>query len=533
MNNPEMKWINDLHFDKEGRDKLVSGIEKMSAAVKSTLGPNGKTVVIESKDHTRGLTVTKDGVTVAKSITLMDPVENLAVQMLRQASEETALSAGDGTTTSIVIAEALIKEIINKIDGKDDINRHTLVNEINERVDVICAQIEAMAINTTNKRIEHVATISANNDKRVGKIISGAFKKVGKSGTVIAEKGQTHTTDFKHIDGMKLQRGYTSHYFLRKGYDSWRSDGECKVLLSTVKIENFNQINGVLENVANANEKLLIIAPVGDGLLQTLVHNNNLGNLSCCVIEPPQFGYKQSELMDDLSVALGGVFIGDRSGGSLTELTYDRLGVARDVVVSQQETVITIDKNSAAITERASELKEQLKKEKNSAAKRFINERIATLSGGIGVIQVGGSTDIEQKELFDRVDDAICAVNSAVEKGVLPGGGTVLFEQGMALINGSNMPSLADVVLGKALQAPFNQILLNSGIPTGTDKYNDIVESLLVDDNGYNAKTGEYGDMMKMGVIDPVKVIVESIRNAASVATTIISTNAIITIKRG
>jgi chaperonin GroEL len=513
--------MNELYFDQEGRDKLISGIEKISRAVKSTLGPMGNTVILESQNHTRGLTVTKDGVTVAKSINLQDPVENLAVRMVKEAADRTATSAGDGTTTAIVLTEAIVLEGMKRLKEDPSINVSELIRDMNVISERVIHSLGKRSKRVSGKTLKDVATISSNNDKELGSLISKVYKEVGKDGVVTAETSQTTETYYEVTNGIKVDRGYTSRLFINNQKNDECILDDVYILMTDMEIGNILNIENVLKPIINQNKKLLIIGECNQNVINTLGMNVVKNGLKLCNIKPPQFGYKTKELMSDIALSVGAKYFSEATGDDLSLIGMDDLGHAQKVVVSSEGTVIIRDENTSdEVSTRISELKEARDRAQKKSDRDFINERIASLSGGVGVIYVGGNSDIEQKELYDRVEDAVCAVRSALEEGILPGGGTSLLYESLVLKD----DSVAADIMRDALKAPFKQIVANAGrmYPANIDVFGE----------GFNVKTSEYGDMYKMGVIDPAKVTKNALRNAVSVATTILTTNAIVTLKR-
>jgi len=509
----------DLSFDDDAREKLISGISKISNAVKSTLGPQGQTVLIESTQHTQGLTVTKDGVTVAKSVFLIDPVENLAVRMMKQASEKTANTAGDGTTTAIVLTEALVKA------GESHIGEHEntiqVVREIRKEGDKLLADIAKESVKVTDDMLEDIATISANNDSEIGGIIADAYRKVGHDGIVTVERSQTDKTYAEVTNGIKVDRGYTSPMFI----NDHRKD-ECildgvKILVCDTEITNILQIENVLKPIINGGEKLLIIGNCSGNVINTLAANVQRNGLKFCNILVPSFGYRSHELMQDIALSVGAKYFSESTGDDLSLIRMEDLGYADKIIVGKDSTIIIKDNQvTDEITKRVEELREQQERLTNKAERDFVNERIASLVGGIGCIYVGATSDIEQKEKFDRVDDAVCAVRSALQEGIVAGGGLLLDR----LAKKYKGDSTAENILKETLESPLAQILTNAGL----DK-EEIYNKKLKKNEGYNVVTGEYGDMFEMGVVDPAKVTTQALTNAISVATTILTTNAIIT----
>ena len=526
----------DLHFNEEGRSKLISGISKISNAVKSTLGPRGKTVIIESADHLRGMTVTKDGVTVARSVFLDDPVENLAIQMMKEAANRTANSAGDGTTTAIVLAEAFVNA---GEEFTDAFNNMTLViHYIKKHIKSIVKDLEKHSKKISKNSLLDVATISANNDSEIGKIIHDAYKQVGNDGIVTVERSQNHETFAEVTNGIKIDRGYTSNLFINN-----HKKDECvlenvKVLVCDQEISNILQIESVLKPIIQNNETLLIIADCGINVVNTLAANVVRNGLKLCSIQCPSFGYKKHELMQDIAVTLGGKYISEKTGDDLSTLSIADLGHADKIIVGKTSTVLIKNEEPSEFMKiRISELREQQENTVDPVERKFIDERIASLAGAIGCIYVGGNSDVEQKEKFDRVDDSVCAVRSALEEGIVAGGGLALWNavnrlKGLpAHINpeGHENEIAAYNIVCSALREPLLQILDNAGV-----NKEEIINRIGYDgldkkNYGYDVKNEDYGDMFKMGVIDPLKVTKNALINASSVATTILSTNAIVT----
>jgi chaperonin GroEL len=528
----------DLVFGEKGRNKLIDGITKIADAVKSTLGPGGNTVLIESPHHTHGITVTKDGVTVAKAVDLFDPVENLAVRMMKEAAERTATSAGDGTTTSIILTEAMVIEGTRLLTP--DINRTAVLRHLHNMCSEVVSQLAAKSKKVTSKMIADVASISANNDKEIGRIIAEVYKDIGRDGIVTVEKSQTHETYAETTKGLKIDRGYLSNMFINDQKKDECVFEDVMVLVCDIEISNILQIENILKPIITEGKKLLIISPCSVNVVNTLAANVVKGNVKVCAIPPPNFGYKQHELMQDIAISVGANYFSEKTGDDLSLINYADLGHAAKVIVSSDKTIL-LKSNARAKAEQVDERVKQLWAShglaKRKADKDFILERIASLTGGIGVIYVGGNTDLEQKELYDRVDDAVCAVRSALEEGILPGAGKALYEIDHSKLLGDPQNHELNVawhIMDAALETPIKQILKNVGLdfeevyemftPEGYDK--------VPDGHGYNVKTGEFGDLIKMGIVDPLKVTRSALQNAVSVASTILSTNAIITMGR-
>jgi chaperonin GroEL len=520
-----------LQFGEDGRKKLINGVVKMAKAVKSTLGPGGNTVLIESPHHTHGITVTKDGVTVARSIDLLDPSENLAVRMMREAADKTATAAGDGTTTAIVLTEALVLGGLKSIT--DDMNRTEVLRSMVEISGGVIDRLKRKSKKVSNSMLMDVATISANNDRETGRIISEVYKDVGKNGIVTVEKSQTSETYAETTMGLKFDRGYLSPLFINDAKKDECVFEDVMVLVADIEIANILQIENVLKPIISEGKKLLIISPCNGNVVNTLAANVMKGHLKVVAVSPPGFGYKQHELMQDIAISVGATYYSEKTGDDLSHINYADLGHAAKVIVSAGKTIIlksAAKSDQSEIDKRVGQLWDAHKTATKKADKDFLLERIASLTGGIGVIFVGGQTDLEQKELYDRVDDAVCAVRSALEEGILPGAGKSLLEESAEVFNDHQKSAeynVAVAIIRDALMSPFFQILNNAGL-----KVSDIYKDGTPVGHGYNLKTGKMGNLIDMGVIDPLKVTRSALQNAISVAVTILSTNAIITMAR-
>ena len=521
----------DLIFAEEGRHKLVNGIKKIAGAVKSTLGPSGNTVLIESPQHTHGITVTKDGVTVAKAVDLLDPVENLAVKMMKEAADKTATLAGDGTTTAIVLTEALVRGGLDLM--KPHHNRTEVLRNMVDISTKVVDKLRRRSKKVSSSMLVDIASISANNDREIGRIISEVYKDVGRSGIVTVERSQTADTYAETTKGLKIDRGYLSPLFIND-----QSRDECvfedvHILVADIEIGNILQIESILKPIIQEGKKLLIVAPCHVNVVNTFAANVMKNNLKLCAVQPPSFGYKQHELMQDLAISVGATYFSEKTGDDLSQIHYADLGHAAKVVVSKDSTIILksdLKLDQAKVDERVEQLWEAHKVAKRKTDKDHLLERIASLTGGIGVIYAGGNTDLEQKELYDRIDDAVHAVRSALEEGILPGGGKALYEMQVFDLLGEITQEEQDIaaqIVDAALKAPLTQILDNAGLKAEDHYTHDIGDGM-----GLNVKTREIGDLIRMGVIDPLKVTRSALQNAISVATTILSTNAIITMAR-
>ena len=527
----------ELHFAKEGQEKLISGISKMAAAVKSTLGPMGNTVIIESPEHTHGITVTKDGVTVAKSIALIDPVENLAVRMMREAADRTASLAGDGTTTAIVLTEALVKSGMKNIAVTD--NKTEILGELLSETKVLIKKLKKMSRPVTKRMLKDVATISADNNSEIGKIIADTYNTVGENGIVTVERSQTSETYNETTNGLKIDRGYTSQLFINNHKKDECILDDVHILVSDAEISNLLTIENVLKPIIAEGKKLLIVAPCSTNVINTLAANVMKNSLKICSITPPSFGYKQHELMQDIALTVGATYFSEKTGDDLSIINFSDLGHAAKVIIGKDSTIVLKDskEDTEEVTERVKQLWDAHDLTSKKLDKEFILSRIASLTGGIGVIYVGGNTDLEQKELYDRVDDAVCAVRSALLEGILPGGGLSLYSYYYYYSDMSSAPKISEAkktayaVLADALRAPLFKILDNAGLEE-LKIYPPKDKTLFTQGRGYDVKKGVYGDMFKMGIIDPMKVTKTALQNAVSVAITILSTNAIVTMAR-
>ena len=442
--------------------------------------------------------------------------------MMKEAADRTASEAGDGTTTAIVLTEAIVKAGIEKIKPQD--NKTQILRELVSISKEVIEGLKKRSIPLTGKMLHDVATISANNDPEIGEIIAKTYKKVGENGIVTVEKSQTSDTTFETTHGIKIDRGYSSHLFVNNHKKDECILEDVHVLVSDAEINNILSIENVLKPIIADNKKLLIVAPCSQNVINTLAANVMKNNLKLCTITPPNFGYKQHELMNDIALSVGATYFSQSTGDDLSIINFSDLGRAKKIIVGADKTIVMKDDthvDDQMIDQRVTELWDAHKGATKKIDKEFIASRIASLTGGVGVIKVGGATDLEQKELMDRVDDAVCAVRSALSEGILPGGGLALWE---AVEFAAKSKSIARAILEEALQAPLNQILTNAGLEWSP---------MLVDfGQGLNVKTGETGDMIKMGIIDPNKVTKTALQNAVSVAVTILSTNAIVTMAR-
>ena len=508
--------VKNVESGQEARQKLIRGVDTVANAVGSTLGARGRTVLMESENHVGGIIVTKDGVSVSKGINLLDPTENLAVMIMREASEKTANSAGDGTTTSMVLAQAIIHEAMGQIEPSDNLTQ--VLRDIQEASIEVLEKLDEMSVEITDDKLESVATISANGDTDTGTIIADAYSKVGLTGVVTVEPSKDALTYSEIINGMKIDRGFTSKYFVTDHKKQECVLEDPYILVTDQTISHINDIFPILEFVFQENKSLLIVGELEENALNTLNANKIKSKLKVCTIVPPQFGYKRHQLMQDIAHAVGAKYFSEQTGDNLAMVSIDDLGRAKKVISGRFNTLIR--EPGGLVEERVADLQDQLRVEPSEIEKAFLKERIANLGGGVAVIYVGAQSDIEQKEKKDRVDDAVCAVRAALEEGILPGGGVALKDVAIEM-EGKNK---GENILRHSMFAPINKILSNAGVDR-----NDTGFEMMKGGIGMNVVNMAICNMMDIGIIDPTKVTKESLRNAVSVATTLLSTDTVIT----
>ena len=503
--------VKDLNFGDDAKSKIIAGVSKLAQAVKSTLGASGKCVIYE--DGRGKPVITKDGVTVAESVVLFDPVENMGATLIKEAARNTVKEAGDGTTTATVLAESLIKEI-NNSNWKDNTIRE-IKEGINSGLKKVNDYLDSVKIEVKDDMLDNVAAISCNNDKELGAIIADAYKKVGDDGVVLMETSETDETYVELVDGVQLECGLTSPHFVTDTEKQRTILDNPLVLIVASEIPNVRKIQNVLEFVIKNNRSLLIVAPVSQQVKSALLMNKVKGNIKVNIIDLPGFGPTKNDTCEDLAILTGATVINEELGDDLDGISLDVLGEAEKAVTDDKNTVITLENIDESVKNRIEEVKKLLKKEKREFFKRYIRQRIAMLSGSVGIIRVGANSKVELKEKRDRVEDAIYATKAALKEGIVPGGG-------IALLNASERLSSSNAgesILLKAIKAPYKTILSNAGIEQNEE---------LAGGNGINVVTGEEVDMVKAGVIDPVLVTKTALKNAISVVTTIISTDCVI-----
>ena len=514
----ESSVVKDLKFKNEAREKLVSGINKLAEAVGSTLGPSGQCVLIEGdygEPH-----ITKDGVTVANSILLRDAVENLGVSLVKQAAKNTATKAGDGTTTSTVLAQAIIQSY-DKLEGGDFPFRG-VKNGIEKLKDFILDKIEDLAKELDDEQLQSVATISANNDEALGKLIADAFKAVGKDGVVTIEKSNTNETKVDIVEGTQISASSVHPLFYTNPEKELAELEKPLVFLSYSEIPNFLKIKDICEYAIRNNRPLLIISPLDNQVTSALARNKMNGAIKVNVIDPPSFGQKRKDLLEDLALLLGAKVFDENLGDSIDSITPDMLGQADKAVSDIDGTVLVMDKREE-VEAKIEEIRELLENEDHPILKAHLQQRLGLLHGGVAIIRVGADTEVDLKEKLDRVDDAVYAVRAAKKEGILPGGGTTLAYLASEWELELDQEELRGVeILQDALVAPYLKILSNAGLDPKD-------YSLSKFGAGVDATCGcEVEDMIEEGIIDPAMVTKQALRNAVSVATTILSTDCVI-----
>ena len=514
--NHPSELIKELNFGQQAKDKIIAGVDKLAQAVKSTLGASGKCVIYE--DARGNPVITKDGVTVAESVVLYDPVENLGATLIKQAAQNTVKEAGDGTTTATVLAEALIKEV-NKEEYKD-ISIRDIKNGINSAFDRVTNYLSDKAIDVKGGMLEDVSSISCNNDRDLGIIIAEAYEKVGEDGVVFMETSETEQTYADIVDGVQFDCGITSPHFVTDTEKHEAVLEEPLVLIVGSEIPNIRKIQPILEHVIKNKKELLIVAQVEQQLKSALMMNKVKGNIKVNIIDLPGFGPTKQDTVQDLAFLTGATVINEELGDDMDLITVDCLGKAKKAVTNDKNTVITTIDLGVDLQDRIENVKKVIKSEKNPFLKKKHQDRLAMLSGKVGVVKVGAVSKVELKEKKDRVEDAIYATKAALKEGIVPGGGIALLNAAQELTPNND----TEKILLNAIKAPYNTILDNAGIlevaePTGGE--------------GINVNNGTKTDMIQEGIIDPVLVTKSALKNAVSVVTTIISADCIISNMRG
>ncbi len=517
-----------IFFDIEARNKMKKGVDTLANAVKVTLGPKGRNVVIEKKFGAPA--VTKDGVTVAKEIELEDPIENMGAQMVKEVASKTGDIAGDGTTTATVLAQAIIAEGLKNVAA--GANPMDLKRGIDKAVASVVENLRAQsqAVGNDNKKIDQVATISANNDATIGKLIAEAFSKVGKEGVITVEEAKGTETYVDVVEGMQFDRGYVSPYFVTNSEKMETEMENPYILIFDKKISNLKEILPLLEKIVQTSASLLIIAEDLEGeALATLVVNKLRGQLKVAAVKAPGFGDRRKEMLQDIAVLTGGIVISEEQGYTLEGVDLTSLGRASSVAIDKDTTTIIGGKGKKAdITARVNQIKAQLGTTTSDYDKEKLQERLAKLAGGVAVLYVGAATEVEMKEKKDRVDDALHATRAAVEEGFVPGGGVAYIRATEALekAKGANADETTGYnIIKKSLEEPVRQIVANCGVE------GSIVVQKIRDgksDFGFNARTEVFEPLFKAGVIDPTKVTRIALENAASIAGMLLTTECVV-----
>ena len=517
----------EVKFSTDARDRLLRGVNILANAVKVTLGPKGRNVVIEKSFGAPR--ITKDGVTVAKEIELEDKYENLGAQLLRSVASKTNDVAGDGTTTATVLGQAIVVEGVKAVAA--GFNPMDLKRGIDMAVEEVVANLKSRATKiTSSSEVAQVGTISANGEKQIGDDIAEAMQKVGNEGVITVEEAKTAESTLEVVEGMQFDRGYLSPYFVTNAEKMTAVLEDAVILLHEKKLSNLQAMLPILESVVQSQRPLLIIAEDIEGeALATLVVNRLRGGLKVAAVKAPGFGDRRKAMLEDIAILTGGQVISEDLGIKLENVTLDMLGTAKRVEITKENTTIVDGAGSKEdIAGRVAQIKSQIEETTSDYDKEKLQERLAKLAGGVAVIKVGGATEVEVKERKDRVDDALNATRAAVEEGIVPGGGVALLRASSALkVKGANADQDAGIaIVRRALQEPVRQIANNAGAEGSV-----VVAKILENSSnsfGYNAATGEYGDLVALGVIDPVKVVRTALQDAASVASLLITTEALI-----
>ncbi len=514
-----------VHFGADARARMLEGVDILADAVKVTLGPKGRNVVIEKSFGAPR--TTKDGVTVAKEIELADKFQNLGAQLVREVASKTADGAGDGTTTATVLAQAIVREGMKAVaSGRNPMD---LKRGIDKAVSAVVADIEQQAKKiSTNAEIAQIGTISANGDRDIGDMLAKAMEKVGKEGVITVEEAKSLESELEVVEGMQFDRGYVSPYFITNADKMETVLEEPYVLLHEKKLSSLNPLIPLLEKIIQTGRPLLIIAEDVEGeALATLVVNKLRGGLKVAAVKAPGFGDRRKAMLEDIAILTGGQVISEDLGIKLENVMIEQLGRAKKVRIEKEATTIVDGLGKKAdIEARIAQIKKQIEDTTSDYDREKLQERLAKLAGGVAVVKVGGATEVEVKERKDRVDDALHATRAAVEEGIVAGGGTALLRAASRLkvATDNDDQAIGVQIVKKALEAPVRQIAENAGIESSI-----VVSKLLAEKDaniGFNAQTESYGDLFKDGVIDPAKVVRSALQNAASVAGLIITTEA-------
>ena len=516
-----------LLFNDEARRQLLSGVEQLSAAVKATLGPRGRNVVLDKKFGSP--TITKDGVSVAKEVELANPFQNMGAQMVREVASKTSDIAGDGTTTATVLAEAIFKQGLKNVTA--GANPMCLKRGIDKAVEAIVAKLDEMKQDVSeNEQVAQVATISANGDAGIGEIIANAMDKVGNDGTITVEEAKTIETTLDIVEGMQFDKGYLSPYFVTDAENMVCSLEDAYILINEKKISNLNDMLPVLQAVAKTGKPLLIIAEDVEGeALATLVINKMRGILNCAAVKAPGFGDRRKAMLEDIAILTNGKMISEDLGIKLENVSLDMLGRAKRITIEKENTTIVEGAGSEAdILGRVHQIRKQIEETTSDYDREKLQERLAKLAGGVAVINVGAATETEMKEKKARVEDALHATRAAVEEGIVPGGGVALIRASKVLedLKLEGDEAIGADIIRRAVQEPLRTLASNGGFE-GSVMVNAVLEGK--GNEGYNIQTGEYCDMLKAGIIDPKKVTRSALQNAASISGLLLTTECLIT----
>jgi len=503
--------VKDLSFGDDAKAKVITGVNKLAQAVKSTLGASGKCVIYE--DGRGKPVITKDGVTVAESVVLLDPVENMGATLIKEAAKNTVKEAGDGTTTATVLAEALIKQIDTAV--ADGLTIREIKDGVNETLDSVISYLNTISIDVEGDMLKSVSSISCNNDSELGAIIAEAYDKVGKQGVVLMEESPTEDTYVEIVDGVQVDCGLTSPHFVTNTEKHTCELDNPLIFICSSEIPNVRKIQSILEHVIKNNRSLLIIAPVAQSVKAALMMNKVKGNIKINIVDLPGFGPTKKDATEDLAILTGATVLNEELGDDLDLMKPEHLGEAEFAVTNGRNTVLTLEGMTEGIENRIDELNKKLAEEKNGFIKKKLEDRLAMLSGSVGIIKVGAGSKVELKEKKDRVEDAIYATKAALQEGIVPGGGIALLNAAQKIST-----SQAGEVLLNALSSPYETIMNNAGLM--------MKPSNLKEGYGCNVIDGTFPNMVREGIIDPVLVTKSALKNAVSVALTVMSADCVI-----
>lgn len=522
----------EILFDIDARDQLKKGVDELANAVKVTLGPKGRNVILEKKFGAPQ--ITKDGVSVAKEIELEDPYQNMGAQLVKEVASKTGDDAGDGTTTATVLTQSIVSVGLKNVTA--GANPMDLKRGIDKAVQAVVKSIasQAKTVGDDYDKIEQVATVSANNDARIGKLIADAMRKVSKDGVITIEEAKGTETTIDIVEGMQFDRGYISPYFVTNTEHMEVEFEKPQILIYDKKISNLKELLPILEPAAQSGRPILIIAEdVDSEALTTLVVNRLRGSLKICAVKAPGFGDRRKEMLEDIAILTGGIVISEEKGIQLEQATLEMLGTAEKITVDKDNTIIVNGAGEKdAIQTRIAQIKSQIATTTSDYDKEKLQERLAKLSGGVAVLYVGAPSEVEMKEMKDRVDDALHATRAAIEEGIVPGGGVAYIRaiESLSALNGENDDETTGIeIIKRAIEEPLRQIVANAG-KEGAVVVQKVMEGK--DDFGYNARTDKYENFFNAGVVDPAKVTRVALENAASIAGMFLTTECVIVEKK-